>query len=132
MVRRVKSRSLKRRNNKSHKEVVPVSYRRHNYCLSAGWSSLVARRAHNPKVAGSNPAPATKQGPVQQDRAAVVFGSASSDGPIAADRDSPHVATLPRVVMHSLVLDAAVVPHHQRAWLPRDAAGEALAHCMTE
>ena len=29
----------------------------------AGWSSLVARRAHNPKVAGSNPAPAmTKTG----------------------------------------------------------------------
>jgi len=26
----------------------------------AGWSSSVARRAHNPKVAGSNPAPATK------------------------------------------------------------------------
>ena len=25
----------------------------------AGWSSLEARRAHNPKVAGSNPAPAT-------------------------------------------------------------------------
>src|SRR5690606_22232451 len=31
----------------------------------AGWSSLVARRAHNPKVAGSNPAPATiKNAPV--------------------------------------------------------------------
>ena len=29
----------------------------------AGWSSLVARRAHNPKVAGSNPAPAMKKGP---------------------------------------------------------------------
>ena len=29
------------------------------YILSAGWSSLVARRAHNPKVAGSNPASAT-------------------------------------------------------------------------
>ncbi len=28
--------------------------------MIAGWSSLVARRAHNPKVAGSNPAPATK------------------------------------------------------------------------
>ena len=28
--------------------------------LVAGWSSLVARRAHNPKAAGSNPAPATK------------------------------------------------------------------------
>ena len=26
----------------------------------AGWSSLVARRAHNPKVGGSNPSPATK------------------------------------------------------------------------
>ncbi len=27
---------------------------------TAGWSSLVARRAHNPKVAGSNPAPAIR------------------------------------------------------------------------
>ena len=27
----------------------------------AGWSSPVARRAHNPKVVGSNPAPATKK-----------------------------------------------------------------------
>ena len=26
----------------------------------AGWSSSVARRAHNPKAVGSNPAPATK------------------------------------------------------------------------
>ena len=26
--------------------------------VSAGWSSSVARRAHNPKVVGSNPAPA--------------------------------------------------------------------------
>lgn len=29
------------------------------YNYNAGWSSLVARRAHNPKVVGSNPAPAT-------------------------------------------------------------------------
>jgi hypothetical protein len=29
--------------------------------LIAGWSSPVARRAHNPKVVGSNPAPATNQ-----------------------------------------------------------------------
>ena len=29
----------------------------------AGWSSPVARRAHNPKVAGSNPAPATIRRP---------------------------------------------------------------------
>ena len=27
---------------------------------NAGWSSLEARRAHNPKVIGSNPVPATK------------------------------------------------------------------------
>ena len=30
-----------------------------NYSKRAGWSSLVARQAHNLKVAGSNPAPAT-------------------------------------------------------------------------
>ena len=28
---------------------------------SAGWSSLVARQAHNLKVVGSNPTPATKE-----------------------------------------------------------------------
>ena len=27
--------------------------------VAAGWRSLEARRAHNPEVAGSNPAPAT-------------------------------------------------------------------------
>src|SRR5690349_8684461 len=32
---------------------------RHVMAPVAGWSSPVARRAHNPKVAGSNPAPAT-------------------------------------------------------------------------
>src|SRR6185312_10382079 len=31
-----------------------------NYRRNAGWSSLVARQAHNLKAAGSNPAPATK------------------------------------------------------------------------
>ena len=29
--------------------------------MVAGWSSLVARWAHNPKVVGSNPTPATKK-----------------------------------------------------------------------
>ena len=28
------------------------------FIINAGWSSSVARRAHNPKVVGSNPAPA--------------------------------------------------------------------------
>src|SRR2546428_10792694 len=31
----------------------------HGSVFGAGWSSPVARWAHNPKVAGSNPAPAT-------------------------------------------------------------------------
>ena len=31
-----------------------------NIINTAGWSSLEARRAHNPKVIGSNPVPATK------------------------------------------------------------------------
>ena len=29
-----------------------------SFIIIAGWSSSVARRAHNPKVVGSNPAPA--------------------------------------------------------------------------
>ena len=32
---------------------------RHLFIFIAGWSSSVARWAHNPKVVGSNPAPAT-------------------------------------------------------------------------
>ena len=36
------------------------------YFNIAGWSSLVARRAHNPKVVGSNPAPAINVGSVAQ------------------------------------------------------------------
>ena len=31
------------------------------YIYIAGWSSLAARWAHNPKVEGSNPSPATKE-----------------------------------------------------------------------
>ena len=33
----------------------------YNKYNNAGWSSLEARRAHNPKVAGSNPAPAISE-----------------------------------------------------------------------
>ena len=36
----------------------------HSLAHAAGWSSLVARRAHNPKVAGSNPAPAIRKPPL--------------------------------------------------------------------
>ncbi len=36
-----------------------IAYNQRSKNIVAGWSSLVARRAHNPKVVGSNPAPAT-------------------------------------------------------------------------
>ena len=48
------------------------------FTSDAGWSSQVARRAHNPKVAGSNPAPATHEGP------ATAGPSSSRDHPIWA------------------------------------------------
>ena len=56
----------------------------------AGWSSLVARRAHNPKVAGSNPAPAIERctcrlrranvGPRRRSRAVFSFLGWSGEG----------------------------------------------------
>ena len=47
----------------------PRQFRKHQI---AGWSSLVARQAHNLKVVGSNPAPATnsKSGACPSDRSA--------------------------------------------------------------
>ena len=42
-------------------DLVPVRVgRRQAIYIVAGWSSTVARRAHNPKGAGSNPVPPTK------------------------------------------------------------------------
>src|ERR1700682_3475873 len=42
--------------------------------FGAGWSSPVARQAHNLKVTGSNPVPATKQRRQVNDLAAFQFG----------------------------------------------------------
>src|SRR5215217_1983818 len=53
----------------------------------AGWSSLAARRAHNPKVVGSNPAPATK----------VSMQKARNRGPFAFQSSG---ATSARLVFH--------------------------------
>ena len=50
-------RDLRRRPRECAKRL-PSGYTRPS---DAGWSSLVARRAHNPEVAGSNPAPATEK-----------------------------------------------------------------------
>ena len=43
--------------------------------IDAGWSSLVARRAHNPKVVGSNPAPATITNIVNSSSYCLVVGN---------------------------------------------------------
>jgi hypothetical protein len=40
------------------------AYRNQSKKIDAGWSSPVARQAHNLKVVGSNPTPATKKYPV--------------------------------------------------------------------
>ena len=59
--------------------VISASNHYHALLADAGWSSLAARRAHNPKVAGSNPAPATniyrrvQQGPFLYHRYVPVF-----------------------------------------------------------
>src|SRR5215208_4421951 len=55
---------------------------------AAGWSSQVARRAHNPKVAGSNPAPATQKGPQMW---AFLLG-----GPVRGERRGANVAPISR------------------------------------
>jgi hypothetical protein len=39
----------------------------------AGWSSLAARRAHNPKVTGSNPVPATNNSTACSDASRFFF-----------------------------------------------------------
>jgi hypothetical protein len=41
--------------------VRPFKRVRHPFFIIAGWSSPVARQAHNLKVVGSNPTPATNQ-----------------------------------------------------------------------
>ena len=53
----------------------------YNPASDAGWSSQVARRAHNPEVAGSNPAPATSGRPWESGPFAVRWRiSASAPG----------------------------------------------------
>jgi hypothetical protein len=75
-----------------------------NQSIPAGWSSPVARQAHNLKAAGSNPAPATKIKPLTQRVSGFLLcrampparpcqhhGSTAGDGPrevFAADRQS--------------------------------------------
>src|SRR6185437_11877039 len=46
----------------------PAAIRLLKLCHAAGWSSPVARWAHNPKVVGSNPAPATNSSPSRSEK----------------------------------------------------------------
>src|ERR1700730_17938324 len=52
------------------------------YDSDAGWSSLVARWAHNPKVGGSNPSPATNP-PSFQFNLLEAFLTSRSGSPVA-------------------------------------------------
>ena len=44
--------------------LIAMTIRKKTSLLTVGWSSLVARQAHNLKVVGSNPAPATNFKPL--------------------------------------------------------------------
>jgi crotonobetainyl-CoA:carnitine CoA-transferase CaiB-like acyl-CoA transferase len=74
----------------------------------AGWSSLAARRAHNPKVVGSNPAPATTIQaalPAKARRAVFVSGPTIGHPDIAHD---PRYAARADRVKHADALNAVV------------------------
>src|SRR5674536_117399 len=69
----------------------------------AGWSSSVARWAHNPEVAGSNPAPATRKAQVRSLSSAA--GGGASDR-LAADwqQGLPHSTSPGSPLVHLLSL----------------------------
>ena len=60
-----------------------------SFRTDAGWSSPVARRAHNPKVAGSNPAPATQR---KGARSAAPFFCAATAGGCQIAAELRHLA----------------------------------------
>ena len=87
----------------------------------AGWSSPVARQAHNLKVAGSNPAPATKPSqptspdgpPIRNPRPALASRSPGSEAAASgADRPGPRRPRRPFPFHHSPI--SRVPSHHGR------------------
>jgi hypothetical protein len=79
------------------------------FCV-AGWSSPVARWAHNPKVAGSNPAPATndtcKERSSESRRPLRLYGRAEHGGQIPSQFDLKRLSVLVRG-QHDGVYEAA-------------------------
>ena len=66
--------------------------------LGAGWSSPVARQAHNLKVTGSNPVPATKHTNPPRPKARRVFRSAAPSAPRhLSSPDFRSAAATPRI-----------------------------------
>ena len=65
----------------SRPEVDPPRRAGYTWGPVAGWSSLVARRAHNPKVAGSNPAPAIETPPFGGVSCVKAGGREAADSP---------------------------------------------------
>ncbi len=76
----------------------------------AGWSSQAARRAHNPKVVGSNPAPATSKNKGLRAFSRALFVCAGF-------RASLGVSDFARSLGHHIQLEPPRSPH-QRAQLP--------------
>lgn len=71
--------------------------------IIAGWSSLAARRAHNPKVVGSNPAPATNNVFQSGPCAHFLFVSSGKGKPI-------HLILGAKFMKRHLALEAVIIP----------------------
>src|SRR5918994_981051 len=77
---------------------------------AAGWSSQVARRAHNPKVAGSNPAPAT---PESRSVERLSTSRRATSGPGSSERRIPREFQDPPCERpQDLALNARVLVEH--------------------
>jgi hypothetical protein len=89
---------------------MPSLYCRRRLAFDAGWSSPVARQAHNLKAAGSNPAPATS---VIYEPLAHPAGGFSSFTPVPANSLAGSVSgqlRLPRAIIgltgiHEIVIN---------------------------
>ena len=86
----------------------------------AGWSSSVARRAHNPKAVGSNPAPATKSPLISQEISGFsLFSELFEDVFLRGVRDDPNA-------------DPYGSEESIKTWVPADATCMPLRSCAAE
>ena len=81
----------------------------------AGWSSPVARQAHNLKAAGSNPAPATKSSPLDQGVSPAPTGFFIGAEPLPSwttQKDRSITAADGRPIVRSYVLPGLLLINH--------------------